>query len=293
LPTRQPHTDDQVFDGAHAYDEYLLSQMNFGPRPPGSKALRATGDYILSELEENGWETETQEFDFRRVPIRNIIGQIGAGQGPLIILGAHYDTRPRSDMDKQDRAAPVPGASDGASGVAVLLELARTLDKSKLKNEVWLAFFDAEDNGGLTACDLLVVEAQRETQACDLTEWTWSVGAEHVAENLTTKPEAVIVVDMVGDADQNLHYEQNSDKPLQETLWGIAAELGYRQWFIPEARWSMTDDHTPFLKRGIRAIDIIDFDYPPWHTTGDTADKVSADSLERVGRVLETWLEGR
>lgn len=279
------------FDGTHAYDEYLLSQMKFGIRPAGSKAVRATGDYILNELRKSGWETETQEFDYRGVPIRNVIGKSGAGKGPLILLGAHYDTRPRADMDKDNPGAGVPGANDGASGVAVLLELARTLDRANLKNEVWLAFFDAEDNGDLTACDLRIVEMQTPGEPCDATPWTWSIGAIHVAETLPTKPAAVVVVDMIGDSKQDIYYERNSDKTLQVELWKIGEQLGYRQWLIPDFRWSMTDDHTPFVERGIRAIDMIDFDYPPWHTTQDTADKVSGESLERVGRVLEVWLE--
>lgn len=282
-----------LFDGKHAYDEYLMAQMNLGIRPAGSKPLRATGDYILAELSKSGWATQTQEFSYRGVPIRNIIGKYGAGQGPLIILGAHYDTRPRANMDPTNPNLPVPGANDGASGVAVLLELARTLDRANLKNEVWLAFFDAEDNGDLSACDLRVTEMQADMTLCDATPWTWSVGAEHLANSLDGKPEAVVIVDMIGDADQNIYYEQNSDKALQETLWRIASDLGYAQWFIPKIRWSMADDHTPFLQRGITAIDIIDFDYPPWHTSTDTADKVSGSSLERVGRVLETWLEGK
>lgn len=289
-PTTQPSL---TFDGTHAYDEYLVSQMNFGARPAGSQALRATGDYIIAELKKNNWQVETQEFEYRGVPIRNVIGKYGAGENkPLVILGVHYDTRARADQDKQNPDAPILGANDGASGVAVLLELARTLDKAKLKNEVWLAFFDAEDVGGLSACDLRVVKQQKPTALCDTNEWSWSIGAQRVAENLQTRPEAVIVVDMIGDADQNIYYERNSDKELQATLWQIAEQLGYRQWFIPEFKWSMSDDHTPFLQKGIRAVDLIDFDYPSWHTTQDTADKVSAESLERVGRVLEEWVEG-
>ncbi len=284
-PTAQP-----LFDGKHAYD-YLLAQMNFGPRPAGSQAIRATGDYILVELQKSGWQTDTQEFTFRGVPIRNILAKAGVEQRALIILGAHYDTRPRANMDTSHPGQPVPGANDGASGVAVLLELARTLDKAKLKNQVWLAFFDAEDNGDLDSCALRVVPLQIESKACDTTPWTWSIGADYLAEHLPSKPAAVIVLDMIGDADQNIYYEQNSDKALQESIWQIANALGYRQWFIPQYYWSMTDDHTPFLRRGIRAVDIIDFNYPAWHTTGDTADKVSADSLERVGRVMQTWLE--
>lgn len=288
-----PRPQPVRFDGKHALDEYLIAQMDRGVRPAGSKALRATGDYILEELGKTDWQTHAQEFSYRGVPIRNIIAKYGAGQGPLVILGAHYDTRPLANMDQKNPTMPVPGANDGASGVAVLLELARTLDKTALKNEVWLAFLDAEDNGDLSACDLRVTEMQADMALCDATPWTWSVGAEHLANSLGSKPEAVVIVDMVGDSDQNIYYEQNSDKGLQETLWTIASQSGYSQWFIPKIRWSMTDDHTPFLQRGIRAIDIIDFDYPPWHTTGDTADKVSGASLERVGRVLEAWLEGK
>jgi len=265
--------------------------MNFGIRPAGSVAVRKTGDYIIEQLKQNGWQVETQEFEYRGVPIRNVIGKIRVGQGPLIILGAHYDTRPRADQDKAKPNASVPGANDGAGGVAVLLELGRTLAKAKLKNEIWLAFFDAEDNGGLSACALRVAPQQKPTALCDTNEWPWSIGAQHVADNLPTKPEAVIVVDMIGDAQQDIYYEQNSDPALQEQLWQIAAQLGYRQWFIPKGRWTMTDDHTPFLQKGIRAVDLIDFDYPYWHTTQDTADKVSAESLERVGRVLERWVE--
>lgn len=282
-----------AFDGNHAYNEYLLAQMKFGIRPAGSKAVRATGDYIIQELTKSGWRVETQEFTYRGVPIRNVIGTYGAGQGPLLIIGAHYDTRPRANMDPTNPNDPVPGANDGASGVAVLLELARTLDKTKLKNEIRLAFFDAEDNGDLSACDLRVVPIQIDSPACDPTVWTWSIGASHVADNLATKPAAVIVIDMIGDADQNIYYERNSNPQLQQQLWNTAAQLGYAQWFIPKDRWSMSDDHTPFLQKKIPAVDMIDFDYPPWHTTADTADKVSAASLERVGRVLESWLHGQ
>lgn len=277
----------KLFDGNHAYQKYLLDQTNLGVRPTGSAADRATGDYILAQLKESAWSTETQEFTFRGVAIRNVIGKVAAGRGPIIILGAHYDTRPHADQDKLHPEQPILGADDGASGVAVLLELARTLDVSKLKNEVWLAFFDAEDDGELSGC---IVQS---SPTCDSAPWPWSVGATYVAEHLPSKPDAVIVVDMVGDMEQDIYYEQNSDKPLQQQLWGIAARLGYSAEFIPQYKYSMEDDHTPFLQRGIRAVDLIDFDYPYWHTLQDTPDKVSGASLERVGRVLQTWLEGK
>ncbi len=260
--------------------------MNFGARPTGSAANRATGDYILAQLQQANWKVETQEFVYRGVAVRNIVGKIAEGRGAVIILGAHYDTRPHADQDKTNPDAPVPGANDGASGVAVLLELARALDIAKLRNEIWLVFFDAEDNGGLDTCALL------KSRPCDIGVWNWSVGAEYFAERLAIAPRTVVIVDMIGDAEQNIYYEHNSDKELQRELWEIAARLGYGDHFIPQFKWSMEDDHTPFLRRGIRAVDMIDFDYPHWHTTQDTTAKVSAASLERVGRVLQSWLEG-
>ncbi len=281
------------FDGTHAYDTYLMAQMNLGFRPAGSPADRATGDYIAKELKASQWTVVTQDFAFRDIPVRNIIGQAGQGKGPVVIIGAHYDTRLLADQDKQHPDQPVAGANDGASGVAVLLELARTLDVSRLHNEVWLAFFDAEDDGDLSMCpELKLLQALTPTpSACDDTPWPWSVGATYVAEHLTFTPSAVVVIDMIGDKDQNIYYEQNSDAALQQQIWAIAGRLGYAQEFIPSYKWSMEDDHTPFLKRGFRAIDIIDFDYPYWHTVMDTADKVSGESLGRVGTVLKTWLE--
>ncbi|MFZ1472166.1 MAG: M28 family peptidase, partial [Anaerolineae bacterium] len=100
-----------------------------------------------------------------------------------------------------------------------------------------------------------------------------------------------IVVDMIGDADQQIYLERNSDEKYQQQLWQIAARLGFETVFIPQPKWTMVDDHIPFKEAGIPAVDIIDFDYPYWHTTQDTTDKLSGDSLERVGRVLEVWLE--
>ncbi|MGB8647162.1 MAG: M28 family peptidase [Anaerolineae bacterium] len=264
--------------------------MQIGLRSSGSAGERATGDYILAQLDAVHVSSITQEFNYRGVPIRNVIGKLAVGKGPLIIVGAHYDTRVHATVDTVHPELPVPGANDGASGVAVLLELARTLDVSQLHNEVWLAFFDAEDNGDLNSCDLLEAADPRRTAPCDITPWPWSVGATYVAQHLDARPSAVIVLDMIGDADQDIYYEMNSDRDLQQQIWAVAARLGYAQQFIPNFKWEMTDDHTPFLQQDIRAVDIIDFDYPYWHTTQDTADKVSAASLERVGRVMQAWL---
>jgi Zn-dependent M28 family amino/carboxypeptidase len=267
LPT--PTALPESFSGDLAYG-HVLSQVSYGPRPPGSAMLHTTGEWIKARLLEYGWAVEEQAFTYRDTPIRNLIAR--KGEGPVVILGAHYDTRRRADRDGQEPSAPVPGANDGASGVAVLLELARTLDVAATPYQIWLAFFDAEDNGGLDG-------------------WEWIVGSSYTAEHLTVQPSFVVIVDMIGDADQQLYLEQNSTPEVRDRIWAVAAQLGYGAYFVSRPGYSMTDDHTPFLRRGLRAVDIIDFDYPYWHTTADTADKVSPASLERVGRTLQAFLE--
>ncbi len=266
-PLPSPTPLPLIFDGQAAF-AHVQAQCDLGFRPTGSEAGWATGDYIIAQLAAQGWRVETQEFTYRDTPVRNIIGVLG--EGPVLILGAHYDTR--RSADHEDPTQPVMGANDGASGVAVLLELARVLDRDRLQHQVWLTFFDAEDNG-------------------DLDGWEWCVGSSYMAANLTVEPEAMILVDMVGDADQQIYFEGNSSFPIMQQLWGIAATLGYTQTFMPQYRWTMLDDHVPFVDRGIPAVDLIDFDYPYWHTTQDTVDKVSPLSLERVGRVLEVYVE--
>jgi glutaminyl-peptide cyclotransferase len=269
-----PDSFSKTFDGRAAYRD-VVAQVDIGPRPTGSEGIREAQQFIVDKLTKyGGWNIEYQDFRYRGTPARNIIAKAGQGKGPVIIIGAHYDTRRRADNDPDPnkRTEPVPGANDGASGAAVLLELARSLDKYKLQNEVWLVFFDAEDNGGLDG-------------------WQFIAGSNYFANNLSIRPEAVIVVDMIGDADQQIYKEQNSTPWLVNEVWGAASRLGYDRWFLPTAKYSMLDDHTPFLQKGIPAVDIIDFDYPYWHTTEDTADKVSADSLAHVGRTLETLLE--
>ncbi len=257
------------FDGEQAY-QHVLNQVEFGPRYVGSDGGQRTAEYIVQELDRHGWASEMQEFTYRGIVGRNVIGS--KGRGPLFILGAHYDTRSIADRDPFDSSQPVPGANDGASGVAVLLELARALDTSRVDAEIWLAFFDAEDQGGIGG-------------------WPFSVGARFMAEHLAQRPEAVVIVDMIGDREQEIFIERNSDLQLSNALWAIAEQLGYRTHFVPEYGHAIIDDHLPFLEQGIVAVDIIDIDYAYWHTTMDTPDKVSSESLERVGHVLEVWLE--
>jgi Zn-dependent M28 family amino/carboxypeptidase len=263
-------SDHLEFDGRRAYD-LAAEQLDFGARHPGSSGHRQTGDWILQELEEAGWKAFEQPFTFDEQPLRNLIGRAGPADGSIIILGAHYDTRPVADADPDNPTEPVPGANDGASGVSVLLELARVLRIESMCNQVWLVFFDAEDSGNLDG-------------------WDWAMGSAYFVEVMQFIPQAVVVVDMIGDADLQIYYEHNSDAALSQDIWALAAQLGNTA-FIPELRHAMMDDHTAFVLRGIPAVDIIDFDYPAWHTTRDTLDQISAESLEQVGRTLEVWVE--
>jgi len=266
---------DHNFDADRAFS-YLEAQMELGPRWPGSPGHTAAGDLIVGELSRLGWTVEEQRFDYQGFKARNIIGRANQGRGNVIILGAHYDTRRLADQTPgaAEAGEPVPGAVDGASGVAVLLELGRSLDLAQISREIWLVFFDVEDNG-----------------RGGIPGWVYSAGSPALVDSLTVTPEAVVIVDMIGDADQQLYYEGNSDPELSQLLWSIAAGLGYNEFFIPTLQHTMLDDHLAFLQRGIRTALIIDFDYPYWHTVEDTLDKTSSDSLYRVGHTLEVWLE--
>lgn len=265
----QPLVDSTTFNGERAYAD-VQTQVAFGPRISGTEGHTKILDWIGDELVQAGWQVEVQESEALEHPIQNIVAKRSA-EPPQIIIGAHYDSRIFADSDPEpsNHAKPVPGANDGASGVAVLLELARTLPADT--PPIWLAFFDAEDNGNIEG-------------------WDWILGSREFVRNNPVQPRAVIIVDMIGDADLNIYKESNSDQLLTDEIWETARNLGYESKFIPEYKHSMLDDHTPFLEVGIPAIDIIDFDYPYWHTIQDTPDKVSAESLQVVGETLRTWI---
>jgi len=263
----------EAFDGERELED-VYKQVSFGPRTPGSAAHADTVDYILEVLSENGWDSEVQETSLMGHPIRNVLGKRGTGE-PWLLLGAHYDSRLIADRDPDPAKAtqPVPAANDGASGVAVLLELARVLPED-LPGEIWLVFFDVEDNGRIPG-------------------WYWILGSTAFANSLQAYPDEVIIVDMIGDADLTLYQEGNSDDALTEKIWTLAAELGYSDVFIPQVKHNILDDHIPFLTLGIPAVDIIDIDYAYYHTTDDTPDKVSTDSLKAVGDTLLAYLTQR
>lgn len=258
------------FNGERALAD-VQTQVAFGPRTPGSEGHAQVQAWIMSELEAAGWIVEIQSSERMGHPVENIVAR-RSDEAPQVILGAHYDTRFFADNDPapKNHDQPVPGANDGASGVAVLLELARTLPSESVP--AWLVFFDAEDNGRIDG-------------------WDWILGSRaFVEQNPTLTPRAVVIVDMVGDADLNLYLERNSTPSIRDEIWALAASLGYGDVFIAEEKYSMLDDHTPFLEAGLPAVDIIDFDYPYWHTLADTPDKVSAASLQAVGATLLEWL---
>lgn len=273
--------DLPVEDASFSADQamvYVEKQMSFGPRITGTREHREMGDWMVEELNQNGWDVLIQPFrPLPEVEARNFIAF--RGSGPVIILGAHYDTRIFSDSDPNpdNRDKPVPGANDGASGVAVLLELARTLDVANTNHTICLAFFDAEDNGRIPG-------------------WDWILGSSHFVEHLDSmeqcrSPRYTVIVDMIGDADQQILWEPNSDRGLTEAIWRVAGQLGYGEWFSLARGTALIDDHTPFIEAGFTAIDIIDFTYPYWHTVEDTVDKLGVESFERVGATLEVWLE--
>jgi len=256
------------FNGEKAYQD-VLSQVAYGPRIPESQAHTKTIAFIQDELHKAGWEAEVQKTSWKSFAVLNIIATRN-NQTPQIILGAHYDSRLLADQDSGPGSnSPVPGANDGASGVAVLLELARTLPPDIVPT--WLVFFDSEDSGNLDGRD-------------------WIMGSRAFVSELSFHPRAAIIVDMVGDADLNIFIERNSNLALVSEIWEKAAKMGYEHQFIPKVKYSMMDDHTPFLEAGIPAVDIIDFDYPFWHTASDTPDKVSPNSLKIVGETLLDWM---
>lgn len=260
----------KTFDGQRAYRD-VIAQLEFGPRTQQSVAQARFLVWLKGELEQAGWQVQIQHTEWNGQPIRNLIASRSSAP-PDLLLGAHYDSRLRADRDPVQPEAPVPGANDGASGVAILLELARTLPADTVP--LWLVFFDAEDNGGFPG-------------------WEWCMGSRAFVAEMTVMPRAVVIVDMVGDADLNIYLEQNSDPTLAQEIWQQAAALGYQEQFINEPKHTIFDDHIPFLEAGLPAVDIIDFDYPYWHTTSDTADKVSPQSLEAVGQTLWHWIVQR
>lgn len=267
-----------VFDGARAFAD-LQRQLDFGPRIPGQLGHRECAIWLESEFRKHSDSISTQRFRGTvlgapdSVDLVNIIAHFRPEAGERVMIGAHWDTRPHADLDPDSTKwrEPVPGANDGASGVAVLLELARLFDSIPPPVGVDLVLFDGEDGGDYGD-----------------SPGHWCQGSFHFAAHLPTRYTWAIIVDMIGDKDLKIPIEGHSFRlapELVDRVWKKAEEAN--ETVFQRVRGSdVFDDHMPLLSKGISAIDIIDFAYPSWHTTHDTADKCSAASLASVGRVV-------
>jgi Zn-dependent M28 family amino/carboxypeptidase len=245
---------------------------------PNSEGHRKTGDWILERLKATADSVEVQQFSHvtttgETLRLRNFIGRFRPDLPERVLFVAHWDTRPKADKSRNlgDQQRPVPGANDGASGVALLLGVADALKLKAPALGVDLLFVDGEDYGDFSVGkDVLL-------------------GSRHYAANLpSTKPLFAVVWDMVGDADLQIYQEGYSVAGAPEVVqrvWALAEELGHGNIFKSSVGYSLDDDHIPLQEAGVRAIDVIDFEYPPHHTLEDTIDKVSARSLGIVGEV--------
>lgn len=280
-----PAQDVLRFDGERAY-QLLKAQVELGPRYPGAPGHSATHSFIVGELKKYASRYTTQDFRVtvrgKELLLKNILALFNPEYEDCILLAAHWDTRPTADCEitVEDRKRPIPGANDGASGVSVLLELARILHEQKPKIGVLMVFFDGEDYGP-TAEEMFL-------------------GSRYFARNLSESLSSIsdkplrirygILLDMVGDRNLTIYregYSVNSAPQVVNKVWSVASELGYGKYFRDEVKYTIEDDHVPLIRAGIKCIDVIDFDYAHWHTLDDTPDKCSAESLAIVGRVIE------
>jgi Zn-dependent M28 family amino/carboxypeptidase len=276
------------FDGNLAFD-ILIKQCSFGPRNPGSAGYQACRKYLTDKLSTYSDTVYFQTFEYYEpqkgvtYALNNIIAQINVDAPKQILLGAHWDTRPWAEMDPDPklRNSPIIGANDGASGVAVLLEIARVLSLNPLDIGVSIVLFDGEDLGISTITN------------------SYAQGSQYFSGNLPIrKPDYAIVIDMVGDADLNIPIERNSfqqNRDLVKELWDLAEELALPA-FKNSLGSEIYDDHVPLWQiAGIPAIDIIDMEYPNrygnyWHTHLDIPQNCSAASLEQVGTLIVNHL---
>lgn len=300
-PQPPPPIQRPAFEAQRAFADLQL-QCDFGPRAPGTAAHTQCAQFLLGRLQASGGRVVTQEFtsatglSATRHQFTNLLAIFSEGEpGKVLLLGAHWDSRAVADQDPDParRNQPILGANDGASGVAVLLEIMRAFAQHSPPRPVIIAFFDAEDQGSADST---------------LPDSGWILGSRHLAEHWPTDlpwPAEMILLDLVGgDNEHNdrvgtppgsddvfrLPIERNSLEQapdLVDRVWTVAERLGHAA-FVRETGQTIIDDHIPFLETGVEAIDIIEFVPPEWHTTDDTPEHCSAASLRQVG---ETVLE--
>ncbi len=279
------YTHPTLFEGERAYS-HIVKQESMGPRIPESEGQEKFLNWAEKFLRDNHWDVRRQPFEEyyqlkdTDLDMTNLIATIlpVEPEQSFILLGTHFDTRAFADEDADTPHLPVPGANDGASGVGVLLEAARILKNHyTIKNNynIVLALFDGEDGG---------VEPEY-----------YARGSRYFAQNDPLMPhiEWAVILDMVGQADLQLYKEKislASASPLVHSFWEEGRRL-YPETFRSGSQHAIYDDHVPLIEKGIPAFLVIDFNYPYWHTTEDTADKCCADSLQKVGDTLLVFLE--
>ena len=279
------------FDKGNAF-RYLVEQCEFGPRNPGSNGYKQCLDYLQKTLSGFADTIFVQPFvlddlvNEKSYDLTNIIARFKVGDPQQLLIGAHWDTRPWADEDPdtEKRNNPIIGANDGASGVAVILELARILNASPPPIGITLVLFDGEDMGRSG------------------TPKSYAQGSLAFAKDLPIeKPDEAIILDMIGDAELHIPIERNSyrqNRQLVKKLWSMAEELSLDA-FESRIVYTLYDDHVPlWVEAKIPAIDIIDFNYPNsytnyWHTTQDLPENCSAESLGQVGTLLVHYIYGR
>lgn len=274
------------FDGAAAY-QLVERQLAFGPRIPGTEGHRAMAEWLEAYLSERADTLVVQRFEHvtvagATIQLFNYLARFRpADEAPALLLLTHWDTRPVSDAasDPDERARPVPGANDGASGTAILLQLTEMFRQDPPPRNVDILIVDGEDYGDFgVGKDVFL-------------------GSRYFASNLPEgySAEFGILLDMVGDRNLEIFVEGNSNRlapAIIDRVWNVAAGMGFSDIFKRQVRHTVNDDHIPINDAGIPTINIIDFDYPYWHTPDDTLDKVSASSLAVVGAVISRVVYG-
>ncbi len=307
-PAPAPAAQRPMAPGVEAFSPdsamaYVRRQVAMGPRTPGSDASRACAAWMAAALRAAGADTVVQQrgtvsrFDGTTLPACNILARFAPDAPRRVLLLAHYDTRPWADMepDPAARHRPIDGANDGASGVAVLLEIARCLGQHPAAVGVDILMVDAEDSG---YGELTAPPGSRDNgDSWCLGTQMWTASAPYAG---TTSPAYAVLLDMVGGRDARFHREQFSDLSaprVVDRLWAEAAALGYGDTFINEPGGAVVDDHVYLRRAGIPAVDIIESlnpatgSFPPtWHTSQDNIDNIDPATLERVGRTVLSLL---
>ena len=280
------------FSGTRAM-EYLEAICELGPRPSGSEGMEKQRELLIRHFQKAGATVFRQAFRSRDgrngdwVRMENLIVSWHPERNDRVLLGAHYDTRPYPDRDRRDPRGIFLGANDGASGVAVLMELADSVAELKGTVGVDFVLFDAEE---------YVFEERRDSYCLGSLFFARQYASSRKAGTISYAYRCGVILDMVGDRNLTIWQEQQSvdwhdTRPVVESIWATAKQLQIQE-FVPRPKYLINDDHVPLrMTGGIPTCDIIDFDYPHWHTTQDIPENCSAHSLGLVGRVILSWLQ--